>query len=89
MALVSYTFGFGLNQAQRSALALGVMHPEWLRHVRGNHRLSQHRPKIAGDDSVGGPGPASRLGRALEVLRFPGRQDDCSRFDMNYRLKEE
>ena len=24
MALVSYTFGFGLNQSQRSALALGV-----------------------------------------------------------------
>ena len=24
MALVSYTFGFGLNQAQRSAMALGV-----------------------------------------------------------------
>ena len=60
MAL-SYFLGFGLNQAQRSALALGRLLPERRRHVRGHHRLSEPRPAADGDDPAGGAGAGDRL----------------------------
>ena len=69
MAL-SYSVGFGLNQAQRSALGPGGQLPEWRRHVRGDHGLSRPRPALAGDDPAGGPGAGDRLVCAVTLLRI-------------------
>ena len=56
IAFGAYLFGFGMNQAQRSALALGYLFTQWRCHVCGLHNLSSSGSKCSGNASFGSSG---------------------------------